>query len=114
MQESAMFFSMRASDEILANRAKKSIETRAFEYLSARTYDTIWGAHLPSNIQNQMRQRVSEQAKILPKNSLKNVLTNVKAFDTMTPSNVITNVNTQFTRKALSSIFGKPSQATIP
>jgi len=30
---------------------------------------------------------------------LKNVLTNVKAFDTMTPTNVITNVKTQFTSK---------------
>jgi len=27
---------------------------------------------------------------------VKNVLTNVKAFDTMTPTNVITNVKTQF------------------
>ena len=31
------------------------------------------------------------------KNGLKNVLTNVKTFDTMTPTNVITNVKTQFT-----------------
>lgn len=30
--------------------------------------------------------------------SLKNVLTNVNAFDTMTPTNVITNVKTHFTR----------------
>ena len=38
------------------------------------------------------------RAEKIKKNTLKNVLTNVNAFDTMTPTNVITNVKTQFNR----------------
>jgi len=86
---------------------KKIRINAGLEYLSARTYDTILGAYLYSIEQNQIRFRVFEQAENLPGEVLKNVLTNVKAFDTMTPTNVITNVKTQFTNKILPRSSGK-------
>lgn len=41
--------------------------------------------------------------------ALKNVLTNVKAFDTMTPTNVITNVKTQI-KKSRQHLTAKNSK----
>jgi hypothetical protein len=76
-------------------------------FLFNSTCDTILGAYLYSIKQNQIRFRVFEQAENLPKKVLINVLTNVKAFDTMTPTNVITNVKTQFTNENLPQSPGK-------
>jgi len=113
-EEFSSIFSASAGTEMFRKFLKQIRINAGCEYLSALTYDTILGAYLYSIKQTQIRFRVFEQAENLPEKVLINVLTNVKAFDTMTPTNVITNVKTQFTNEILPRSSGKTTLSNNP
>ena len=90
-----IFYSDSIGARFTENHSKIRIKSTD-QYLSATTYGTILGSiSLFYEPNPDLRARVWAGRKII-ENALKNVLTNVKAFDTMTPTNVITNVKTQF------------------